>query len=135
MKTIQFKLITIVLAGVLAISFQSCEKNEIIKPTNNTSEYVIKNPEWKLSEANHINKNGAVGNLYINKNNPIETLFKQTSLLKASTDDFTGTYSKKFENGICVGYICQAPKKNCKVNIQKDGSGNIIGVKITVTTR
>ncbi|GAB4278881.1 MAG: hypothetical protein Kow0068_02660 [Marinilabiliales bacterium] len=113
----------------------SCQKEELTINQLSESNYVFKNPKWKLVNSNYQNDDGNVGNLYVNENNPIETLFEPITILKENNNDFTGTFSKKFENGQLIGYICQPPANDCKVNIQYDGDGNIIGVKITVKNK
>ncbi len=49
--------------------------NAKFEQTGDPYDYVIVNPEWQLIDAAHTDKFGNIGELYVNLNNPIETLF------------------------------------------------------------
>jgi hypothetical protein len=150
MKKINVFSSLILLGLVLLVFATSCKKTEVLMdttPTNNNVvvtksnlksmkmgfmknpvSYVVKNPEWELIEDSYMDEEGNTGKLFKNKNNPIEKLFETKS---DNSDKFTGTFSKKYKDGILVAEICAGDPTDCSVNIQRDENGVITGVAIT----
>lgn len=118
-----------ILLPIIAMGFVSCKKDETIDIDSMENNYTFTDAKWELISKN-IEQDGQIGNLYVNANNPIETMFEVKSS-KTNGTIFTGTYAKHFENGAMV-QTCSGAAKNCRITISTNQAGNVIGVKIEI---
>ncbi len=96
MKHTKFIGIALFLLASITVMVSSCKKEEIapiLINRENHGEYVFENASWKLISKN-VEKYHAIGDLYINENNPKEYMFKIKEDTK--TIVYEGSYRTKF---------------------------------------
>lgn len=118
-----------ILLPILVMAYASCQKDETIDIESMEEAYVFNNAKWELI-GNNIEQDGQIGDLYVNANNPIETMFEIKSS-KSNGTIYTGTYRKHWENGQMV-QTCSGTAHNCRVTISTNQAGDVIGVKIEI---
>lgn len=138
MKNVEFRLTFILFLSVI-LSVTACNQSDLThgytqldRNFDLDSNYIFEYPDWVLIEEDYEDEFGNIGTLFQNANNSIETKFIIERLADGQSVDWTGTFKKLFNDGVCIGETCVEPKLNCIYRIQRNADGEITGASITI---